>query len=68
MTRFFSAWATELKPLLASDFPFSADSDSFCNIEEVGESGVSGSLRASVSDRSCPIDLDGSSSGSHGGV
>jgi hypothetical protein len=68
MTRFFSAWATELMPLLTSDFPFSADSDSFGNIGEVGESGVGGSLRASASGRSCPIDLDGSSSGSHGGV
>jgi hypothetical protein len=55
-------------PLVASDFLFSAASDSFCNIEEVGESGVGGSLGASVSGRSCPIDLDGRSSGSHGGV
>jgi hypothetical protein len=58
----------ELILLLANDFPFSADSDSFCNIEEVGESGVGGSFEAPVSGRSCPTDEDGSSSGGHGGV
>jgi hypothetical protein len=67
MTRFFSAWATEMIPLLARDFPFSAESDSFCNIEEVGESGVGGSFEDSVSGRSCPVEA-GSSSGGHGGV
>ena len=67
MTKFFSAWAMELMPLLARDLPPSVESDSFCDIEEMGESGVGGSSEDSVSGRSFPAEA-GSSSGGHGGV